>query len=168
MALSLSASFDLLFSDISLPLNTPDQRWLLWLTLGVVSAIGGVFLGLIAVPLASDHWPQGGYFIVAGTALLLLIFFVTVFVTACSDPGIVPRPDPHDLPAAHDAIDDDMIDRPPLLLIQGTPYRLRYCITCRILRPPRTSHCRIMDRCIVRYDESLSTERILSMLEAKL
>lgn len=40
-------------------------------------------------------------------------------------------------------------DAPPKeILIKNTSYALRYCDTCKIYRPPRSSHCRQCDNCI--------------------
>lgn len=37
-------------------------------------------------------------------------------------------------------------------IIKGRNYRLKYCITCKLIRSPTTSHCKHCDVCIDRYD----------------
>jgi len=70
--------------------------------------------------------------LVIGT--LNLIF---LFLTAFTDPGIIPR-------------------RPPSKLLENMSAdareKMQYCHTCRIVRPPRAKHCRYCDNCVEVFD----------------
>jgi palmitoyltransferase ZDHHC9/14/18 len=82
------------------------------------------------------------------TPALPLIFFLcvaitTVFynLTACTDPGIIPR-------------------RPVLEFLSREDHRLllepyaerKECSTCKIFKPPRTSHCSACNNCVEVFD----------------
>jgi hypothetical protein len=41
---------------------------------------------------------------------------------------------------------------PKVVTINGTQVFLKFCSTCEIWRPPRTSHCSVCDRCVLRHD----------------
>jgi len=77
----------------------------------------------------------------------LTLFFITAF----SDPGIVPRG-----PAIPD--DDNPFAREqktPLtkkVIFRGTEVDRKWCDTCNIYRPLRSSHCSICNNCVERFD----------------
>jgi len=60
-----------------------------------------------------------------------------LFLTAFTEPGIIPR-------------------RPPSQLLESMSPDMRekvqYCHTCRIIRPPRAKHCRYCDNCVEVFD----------------
>jgi hypothetical protein len=107
-------------------------------------------------------WLKGVY---ALPALTLIIFFITtgsLIATCCSDPGIIPRREvvlaTRDGPRLEAAMGYNPLgvsdgkegdSRVPENL-SGQGYR--WCRTCRVIRPPRSSHCPDCDNCVLRYD----------------
>lgn len=92
---------------------------------------------------------RGGEAAVAA-AVALFVFVNACFVAArYSDPGIIPF---------LDAPGEAHFDRKNRLLeviderIGGVTVELHYCHTCRIYRPPRASHCRQCDNCVLQFD----------------
>mmetsp|Transcript_36627 Transcript_36627/g.146408 ORF Transcript_36627/g.146408 Transcript_36627/m.146408 type:complete len:215 (+) Transcript_36627:642-1286(+) len=71
-------------------------------------------------------------------------------LSALTDPGIIPRNEapPEDLPevipSGHVAVKD--------VVINDVDVQLSYCRTCKIWRPPRSSHCRVCDNCVEIFD----------------
>ncbi|KFG58122.1 DHHC zinc finger domain-containing protein [Toxoplasma gondii RUB] len=81
----------------------------------------------------------------AGFALLLAAVFGTLFTTAFSDPGIIPRqPRPEELPSGP--------SRVKFVVINGVSVPQKWCTTCCLFRPPRTKHCSTCDNCVQRFD----------------
>jgi len=87
-------------------------------------------------------------------AMLQVASLTFLLATAFSDPGIVPRQKEY----------TEICDlrtttyrnkQPPRyydLVLRGHPFKLKYCTTCNIYRPPRCTHCSVCDNCIERFD----------------
>lgn len=76
------------------------------------------------------------------------------FLTACTDPGFIPRQNGPFSEGPTQASRIDLIhegqskDFP----VRGALVKIRYCITCCVYRPPRASHCHMCDACVERFD----------------
>ncbi|CAN0116645.1 unnamed protein product, partial [Ectocarpus fasciculatus] len=134
------------------PGGSPKKRWQRWRGNNKFFCGGRIMLGV--------HYRQ----LMTTTMLLVLtwlLFFIFIlpsygrwsfaFVSACLctgcfvslvfssflDPGIIPRRAASGLP---DSIPEDVRDQ------------LSYCITCHIVRPPRTKHCKHCNNCVLTFD----------------
>ncbi|XP_039589590.1 palmitoyltransferase ZDHHC18 isoform X1 [Passer montanus] len=142
------------------------------LTLGLILATSGLFFAFDC-PFLASHLTLAIPIIAA-----VLFFFVIscLLQTSFRDPGILPRATPseaadlekrignlleHLRPAAvlpHS--DGDSMGsstyRPPArtmeVVINKYVVKLKYCYTCKMFRPPRTSHCSVCDNCVERFD----------------
>ncbi|EHB00782.1 Palmitoyltransferase ZDHHC18 [Heterocephalus glaber] len=90
----------------------------------------------------------------------ILFFFVIscLLQTSFTDPGILPRATVCEAAALEKQIDNtgSSTYRPPPrtreVMINGEMVKLKYCFTCKMFRPPRTSHCSVCDNCVERFD----------------
>ncbi|KAI3378074.1 hypothetical protein SNEBB_007176 [Seison nebaliae] len=89
-----------------------------------------------------------------------IILLSTYLFTSCMDPGIISRPmsdeifqliQQHQLTVNDDA---KLIQIAPaqIINIKNVECQVKYCVTCRHYRPPRTSHCSRCDNCVERFD----------------
>ncbi|XP_019723368.1 palmitoyltransferase ZDHHC18-like isoform X2 [Hippocampus comes] len=135
-------------------LITASQSGMLPLTLGLILVTSGLFF-IFDCPFLVKHLTC---YIPAVGGVLFVFVLVTLLQTTFSDPGILPRA------TTDEAIDiEKQIDntgsssyRPPPrtkeVLINQQVVKLKYCFTCKMFRPPRTSHCGLCDNCVERFD----------------
>ncbi|XP_064028600.1 palmitoyltransferase ZDHHC18 isoform X2 [Pogoniulus pusillus] len=88
----------------------------------------------------------------------LFFAFDCLLQTSFRDPGILPRATPSEAADLEKRIDSMGTSsyRPPArtmeVVINKYVVKLKYCYTCRLFRPPRTSHCSVCDNCVERFD----------------
>mmetsp|Transcript_34321 Transcript_34321/g.78210 ORF Transcript_34321/g.78210 Transcript_34321/m.78210 type:complete len:347 (-) Transcript_34321:103-1143(-) len=120
----------------------------------------GSFL-LILVPSILWHVSVGPFLSDRYSPLLQLLAVVMQVVpmclmlaTALSDPGIMPRQ--KDYNEYFDVRTKSYRSKPPPryydLMLRGHPFKLKYCTTCNIYRPPRCTHCSLCENCVERFD----------------
>jgi len=77
-----------------------------------------------------------------------------LLATAFSDPGIMPRQDAYT--EQYDAKTKQFRVKQPTryydTLLRGHSFKLKYCTTCSIYRPPRCTHCSVCENCVERFD----------------
>ncbi|NXD16754.1 ZDH18 Palmitoyltransferase, partial [Nothocercus nigrocapillus] len=124
------------------------------LTLGLILATSGLFFAFDC-PFLANHLTLAIPIIAA-----VLFFFVIscLLQTSFRDPGILPRATPSEAADLEKRIDNmgTSTYRPPArtmeVVINKYVVKLKYCYTCRMFRPPRTSHCSVCDNCVERFD----------------
>src|SRR3989338_8883937 len=114
-------------------LSGPDRKYFyVSLTLLLLPAI---FWYAFSVPYLLDEIHFG--FLIAH-CLVLSLALITLFIAGFMDPGIIPR--------RHFPPDIDLTAIDPLSYrIRSIRVTSKYCETCNIWRPPRSSHCAICD-----------------------
>ncbi|XP_010792022.1 palmitoyltransferase ZDHHC18a isoform X1 [Notothenia coriiceps] len=132
----------------------PSQSGVLPLTLGLIVVTCGLFFAFDC-PFLVKHLTV--FIPVIGGALFVFVVF-SLLRTSFTDPGILPRATPDEAADIEKQIDTSGSStyRPPPrtkeILINQQVVKLKYCFTCKMFRPPRTSHCSLCDNCVERFD----------------
>lgn len=87
-----------------------------------------------------DHWAAQPH-AMSTSVVLFFMSLVTLWMSATTDPGIIPAVSSPIKPAVPD-------DGTPI----GGPLGYRYCSTCNIFRPPRSKHCNSCNVCVSKFD----------------
>lgn len=130
-------------------ISGPDARSsILSVMMVVIPAIlWQVFPGSYFLTEVSFLIPVLGLGLTVSSVILLL-------ATALSDPGIMPRQ--KDFTEHYDERQKVFRTREPQrfydLVLRGQPFKLKYCKTCNIYRPPRCTHCSVCENCVERFD----------------
>ncbi|XP_071381574.1 palmitoyltransferase ZDHHC18a [Centroberyx affinis] len=130
------------------------QSGVLPLTLGLIVVTCGLFFAFDC-PFLVEHLTV---FIPVIGGVLFLFVVISLLQTSFTDPGILPRATPDEAADIEKQIDTSGSStyRPPPrtkeILINQQVVKLKYCFTCKMFRPPRTSHCSLCDNCVERFD----------------
>ncbi len=123
------------------------------LTFLLISIPGCACLGLPAWKLLEEDNIPGIF--VAGCVLLLLTLTLMIAVSM-SNPGFIPRQSAYfstgpigALPLASLGVEPTKFMEIP---VNGVQIRMKFCKTCSLMRPPRTSHCGTCGVCVERFD----------------
>ncbi|KAM6958826.1 LOW QUALITY PROTEIN: palmitoyltransferase ZDHHC18-B [Aplochiton taeniatus] len=131
-----------------------QQSGVLPLTLGLILITCGLFF-IFDCPFLVKHLTV--CIPVIGGVLFVFVV-ITLLQTSFTDPGILPRATPDEAADIEKQIDNtgNTTYRPPPrtkeVLINQQVVKLKYCFTCKMFRPPRTSHCSLCDNCVERFD----------------
>ncbi|CAL8287568.1 unnamed protein product [Merluccius merluccius] len=130
------------------------QSGVLPMTLGLIVVTCGLFFAFDC-PFLVEHLTV---FIPVIGGVLFVFVVVSLLQTSLTDPGILPRATPDEAADVERQIDTSGSSsyRPPPrtreILINQQVVKLKYCFTCKMFRPPRTSHCSLCDNCVERFD----------------
>ncbi|EPQ58010.1 hypothetical protein GLOTRDRAFT_71981 [Gloeophyllum trabeum ATCC 11539] len=123
-----------------------DSPWAFVGSSCVVLSITGVWFGTTCV----WWWRHKSPAVAIVGAYMCLLTISCMLATAFRDPGILPRnldPDPP-YPATPPPDGGVKAPLPRDLRVRTAYVRVKYCPTCKIYRPPRSSHCKMCDNCV--------------------
>jgi palmitoyltransferase ZDHHC9/14/18 len=117
----------------------------------LINGPASVFLWYTAQWFVVEQDHRGGYISLA----LQVIASYFLIAAAVADPGYLPKQVPpfERGPADAKPRANFFYDfQPADVTCGGSPQKLKYCNTCLLYRPPRTSHCVDCDSCVERFD----------------
>ncbi|TFK54753.1 hypothetical protein OE88DRAFT_1653233 [Heliocybe sulcata] len=123
-----------------------DSPWAFVSSLTLVLSIIGVWFGTTCV----YWWTHKSPAVAIVGAYMCLLTLSCMLATAFRDPGILPRnldPDPP-YPTTSPSDGGVKAPLPRDLRVRAGVVRVKYCPTCKIYRPPRSSHCKMCDNCV--------------------
>jgi palmitoyltransferase ZDHHC9/14/18 len=89
--------------------------------------------------------------------LAIAYVYLALYITSTMDPGILPRRNivfnslSEENPDAED-FEEKFVPENQYVYVKRKMVQMKFCYTCRIYRPPRSSHCSQCDNCVERFD----------------
>ncbi|XP_077247646.1 putative protein S-acyltransferase 1 [Tasmannia lanceolata] len=126
--------------------------------------IGGPAIAFCSKVISQIKDGHHAYPVLAVAVIVTVIDLIFLFLTSGRDPGIVPRNSrPPESEEMFDMTTPSMewvngrtphlrLPRTKDVLVNGTVVKVKYCDTCWLYRPPRSSHCSICNNCVQRFD----------------
>ena len=122
-----------------------------------------LIMGGIAISYYIYLWCLGNFYSKEIYFILHICFFLTEFfmlISFLTEPGIIPRKSPEfmikeeEKSEENEKKNENDINKKKEINLEATPriFTERKCETCKILRPPGASHCRICDNCVLDFD----------------
>ncbi|XP_051138620.1 probable protein S-acyltransferase 4 [Andrographis paniculata] len=141
----------------------PDAASLLlstFLIVGPVIAFCVKVFIIIKTATNVGHW----YALLVFAIMLTILDILFLFFTSSRDPGIVPRNEKP--PECDETLELNTpsvewtngrtphmkLPRTKDVLVNGHTVKVKFCDTCLLYRPPRTSHCSICNNCVQKFD----------------
>ena len=104
----------------------------------------------------SNEWVNTELDNPASTIIMIVLAvwsLVELWMTALSDPGIIPRVDKftrRKLGYLHRRLPPDV----QTVFASGRHTTLKHCTICELFKPPRAEHCPVCDNCVMQFDVS--------------